>query len=194
MLFSILMGLGLDYDIFLVSRIKEYCQAGMTDKDAIIHALDHTGTIITSCGLVMAAAFSSLMFTELWHINELGFAFTISILIDATVVRLILVPSIMVLLEKFNWKGPKRLQKVHRNPKVTAVMKILGDNIGIEIFSPELKKSLENVVEQSSSNATVEELIGNMQPALIQYIDEKKLTTIITDLMTTKLNEISLKS
>ncbi len=194
MLFSILMGLGLDYDIFLVSRIKEYCQAGMTDKDAIIHALDHTGTIITSCGLVMAAAFSSLMFTELWHINELGFAFTISILIDATVVRLILVPSIMVLLEKFNWKGPKRLQKVHRDPKVTAVMKILGDNIGIEIFSPELKKSLEDIVDQSSSSTTVEELIDNMQPTLIQYIDEKKLTTGITNLMTTKLNEIALKS
>ncbi|MHA1556476.1 MAG: MMPL family transporter [Candidatus Heimdallarchaeota archaeon] len=194
MLFSILMGLGLDYDIFLVSRIKEYCQAGMTDKDAIIHALDHTGTIITSCGLVMAAAFSSLMFTELWHINELGFAFTISILLDATVVRLILVPSIMVLLEKLNWKGPKRLQKVHRNPKVTAVMKILGDNIGIEIYSPELKKSLEDIVDQSSSSTTEEELIGNMQPALIQYIDEKKLTTTITNLMTIKLKEMSVKS
>lgn len=194
MLFSILMGLGLDYDIFLVSRIKEYCQAGMTDKDAIIHALEHTGAIITSCGMVMAAAFSSLMFTELWHISELGFAFTLSILLDATVVRLIVVPSIMVLSEKLNWKGPKRLQKVHRNPKVTAVMKILGDNIGIEIFSPELKKSLEDIVDQSSSSTTEEELIGNMQPALIKHIDERKLTTTITNLMTNKLKEMSLKS
>ena len=191
MLFSILMGLGLDYDIFLVSRIKEYCQAGMTDKDAIIHALEHTGTIITSCGLVMAAAFSSMMFTGLWHVSELGFAFTISILLDATVVRLVFVPSIMVLLEKFNWKGPKRLQKVHRNPKVTAVMKILGDSIGIHIYSPEFKTSLESVVEQLPPESTTEEILQNMEPTMKQYVGEEKITTTLLDQMNVALNTIA---
>ncbi|MBD3190685.1 MAG: MMPL family transporter [Candidatus Heimdallarchaeota archaeon] len=112
MLFSILLGLGLDFDIFLVTRVKEYCQLGMDDKEAIAHALDHTATIITSCGLVMAAAYSSLMFSQLWHLRQLGFAFTLSILLDATVIRLIVVPSIMVVMEKWNWVGPKWLQKV----------------------------------------------------------------------------------
>jgi RND superfamily putative drug exporter len=111
MLFSILMGLGLDYDIFLVSRIKEYYDKGMSNKEAIAHALDHTAAIITSCGAVMAAAYSSLLISQLWHLRELGFAFAIAIILDATVIRLIVVPAIMVLLEKFNWIGPKRLMK-----------------------------------------------------------------------------------
>jgi len=111
MLFSILMGLGLDYDIFLVTRIKEYYDKGMTNKEAIAHALDHTASIITSCGTVMAAAYSSLLISQLWHLRELGFAFTIAIILDATVIRLIVVPAVMVLMEKLNWKGPKWLMK-----------------------------------------------------------------------------------
>lgn len=183
MMFSILMGLGLDYDIFLVSRIKEYCQAGMTDKDAIAHALHHTSTIITSCGLVMAAAFSSLMFSNIWHINELGFAFTLSILIDATFVRLILVPSIMILLEKFNWTGPKRLQKVHRNPIVTAVMKVLGDNISFDIYSRKFKESLEEVVNSKEQPINSESIVEDMMPTINNTIGETKITSEIKNLM-----------
>ncbi|NHJ85347.1 MAG: MMPL family transporter, partial [Asgard group archaeon] len=68
MLFSILMGLGLDYDIFLVTRIKEYYDKGMKTRDAIAHALDHTASIISACGTLMAAAYSTLMFSQLWHL------------------------------------------------------------------------------------------------------------------------------
>ncbi|MHA1188222.1 MAG: MMPL family transporter, partial [Candidatus Heimdallarchaeota archaeon] len=111
MLFSILMGLGLDYDIFLVTRIKEYYDKGMTNKEAIAHALDHTASIITSCGTVMAAAYSALLISQLWHLRELGFAFALAIILDATVIRLVLVPAVMVLMEKLNWIGPKWLMK-----------------------------------------------------------------------------------
>jgi RND superfamily putative drug exporter len=193
MMFSILMGLGLDYDIFLVSRIKEYCQAGMTDKDAIAHALQHTSTIITSCGLVMAAAFSSLMFSNLWHINELGFAFTLSIILDATFVRLILVPSIMVLLEKLNWKGPKRIQKVHRHPKVTAVMKVLGDNISFDIYSREFKESLEEVIETKEQLANSESIIEDMMPIIDTTIGEGKVTPEIRNLMIEAVEKVKAK-
>ncbi|NHJ39146.1 MAG: MMPL family transporter [Asgard group archaeon] len=105
MLFSILMGLVLDYDIFLVSRIKEYYDKRMSNKEAIAQALDHTASIITSCGTVMAAAYSSLLISQLWHLREIGFAFTLAIILDATVIRLIVVPAIMVLMEKLNWIG-----------------------------------------------------------------------------------------
>ena len=115
MLFSILMGLGLDYDIFLVSRIKEYYDKGMSNKEAIAHSLDHTASIITSCGTVMAVAYSSLLISQLWHLRELGFAFAIAIILDATVIRLIVVPAIMVLMEKLNWIGPKRLMKARHH-------------------------------------------------------------------------------
>lgn len=182
MMFSILMGLGLDYDIFLVSRIKEYCETGMTDKDAIAHALEHTSTIITSCGLVMAAAFSSLMFSDLWHISELGFAFTLSILLDATLVRLVLVPSIMVLLEKFNWTGPKRLQKIRRNPKVTAVMKVLGDNVSVDIYSKELKEELESVVAKTTDEDP-RHLINQMLPSIKNSIESNLITVDLIELM-----------
>ncbi|MBN1329031.1 MAG: MMPL family transporter [Candidatus Heimdallarchaeota archaeon] len=111
MLFSILMGLGLDYDIFLVTRIKEYYDKGMSTKEAIAHALDHTASIISACGILMAAAYSTLMFSQLWHLRELGFAFAIAIILDATVIRLIVVPAMMVLMEKLNWLGPKWLMK-----------------------------------------------------------------------------------
>lgn len=120
MLFSILMGLGMDYDIFLVTRIKEYYDKGMSNKEAIAHALDHTASIITSCGTVMAAAYSSLLISQLWHLRELGFAFSIAIILDATVIRLIIVPAIMVLMEKLNWIGPKWLMRtrIHKEENV----------------------------------------------------------------------------
>jgi len=111
MLFSILMGLGLDYDIFLVTRIKEYYDKGLSNRDAIIHALDHTAVIITSCGTLMATAYATLMFSKLWHLRELGFAFALAIILDATVVRLVIVPAIMMLMEKWNWIGPKKLMR-----------------------------------------------------------------------------------
>jgi uncharacterized membrane protein YdfJ with MMPL/SSD domain len=111
MLFSILMGLGLDYDIFLVTRIKEYYDKGLSNKKAIAYALDHTATIITSCGAVMAAAYSALLLSQLWHVRELGFAFTLAIILDATIIRLVIVPAVMVLMEKWNWMGPKWLMK-----------------------------------------------------------------------------------
>ncbi|TFF84775.1 hypothetical protein EU523_01215 [Candidatus Heimdallarchaeota archaeon] len=111
MLFSILMGLGQDYDIFLVTRIKEYYDQGLSNKKAIAYALDHTATIISSCGILMAAAYSSLMLSRLWHLREIGFAFTLGIILDATIIRIIIVPAIMVLMEKLNWVGPKWLQR-----------------------------------------------------------------------------------
>ncbi|NHJ87601.1 MAG: MMPL family transporter [Asgard group archaeon] len=118
MLFSILMGLGLDYDIFLVTRIKEYYDKGMSNKEAIAHALDHTASIITSCGTLMAAAYSSLLISQLWHLRELGFAFAIAIILDATIIRLVFVPAVMVLMEKYNWIGPKLLMKLrHQHPE-----------------------------------------------------------------------------
>jgi len=115
MLFSILMGLGLDYDIFLVTRIKEYYDKGLSNREAIIQALDHTAVIITSCGILMATAYATLMLSKLWHLRELGFAFALAIILDTTVIRLILVPAIMMLMEKLNWVGPKRLMRARHH-------------------------------------------------------------------------------
>ena len=106
LLFSVLMGLGIDYDIFLVSRIREEAQKGRTNEEAILQAVESTGTIITICGLVMASAFGSLMIANLIFLREFGFVLFLAILVDATVMRLIIVPSIMVVMKKYNWWMP----------------------------------------------------------------------------------------
>ncbi len=114
MLFVLLFGLGMDYDIFIVTRMREEVLKGKSDKEAIVTAIDKTGTIITSCGIIMAGAFGSLMLSTGLMFQTMGFAFAVAIILDATIVRIFLVPAIMVLMEKWNWWAPGPLQRVHR--------------------------------------------------------------------------------
>lgn len=116
-LFIILMGLGMDYDIFLVTRIREEVAKGKTDEEAIVTAVERTGGIITACGIIMAGAFASLMLSTMGLLQEFGFGLSFAIIIDAMLVRIYLVPAIMVLLKKWNWWAPGRLQRVRREEK-----------------------------------------------------------------------------
>ncbi len=116
-LFVVCLGLGMDYDIFLTTRIREEAQKGMSDKDAIVHAVERTGGIITACGIIMASAFGTMMLSEGALLREFGFALMFAILLDATIVRIYLVPAIMSLLGKWNWYAPGRLQRVRRDEK-----------------------------------------------------------------------------
>ncbi|UCD92848.1 MAG: MMPL family transporter [Methanobacteriota archaeon] len=116
-LFVIAMGLGMDYDIFLTTRIREEVAKGKTDKEAIVTAVEKTGGIITAAGLVMAGAFATMMLSSLGLLQEFGFALAFVILLDAMIVRIYLVPSVMILLEKWNWWAPGRLQRVRREEK-----------------------------------------------------------------------------
>jgi len=117
-LFIILMGLGMDYDIFLVTRIREEVAKGKTDEEAIVTAVERTGGIITACGVIMAGAFASLMLSTMGLLQEFGFALSFAIIVDAMLVRIYLVPAIMVLLKKWNWWAPGRLQRVRREEKL----------------------------------------------------------------------------
>ncbi len=108
--FVVLMGLGMDYDIFLVSRMREIrFEKGRETDDAtaIVEALEKTGTIITACGCIMAAAFGSMMLSSTTTMKMFGFALATAIILDATIVRLFLVPSVMLLAGKWNWWPPK---------------------------------------------------------------------------------------
>jgi RND superfamily putative drug exporter len=110
-LFCALMGLGVDYDIFLVSRIREEVLKGKSDEEAIEHAVKATGTIITLCGAVMASAFGSMMISSSLELKEFGFVLFLAIILDATLMRLVIVPAIMVLMKKYNWWMPFAGQK-----------------------------------------------------------------------------------
>jgi len=110
-LFVVCLGLGMDYDIFITTRIREEVAKGRSTNEAIIHAMDQTGGVITACGIIMAAAFGTLMLSQGALLQQFGFALAFAILLDATVVRIYLVPAIVSLLGKWNWYAPGRLQR-----------------------------------------------------------------------------------
>ena len=107
-LLVICLGLGMDYDILLTTRIKENVKArGLSNDEAIHQAVTHTGSVITICGLIMGGAFGTLMLSSMVMMQQFGFALCFAILVDALVVRTYIVPAVMHLLGDWNWKCPK---------------------------------------------------------------------------------------
>mmetsp|Transcript_2730 Transcript_2730/g.9936 ORF Transcript_2730/g.9936 Transcript_2730/m.9936 type:complete len:931 (-) Transcript_2730:195-2987(-) len=103
MSFSILVGLGLDYDIFLLTRIVEFRQEGHSNNDSIILALAMTGPVIAAAGLIMAIAFAGLLFSGLMVLNQLSFYLVFGVVLDTFCMSTIIVPCIMVELGERNW-------------------------------------------------------------------------------------------
>ncbi|MFQ5979956.1 MAG: MMPL family transporter [Candidatus Heimdallarchaeota archaeon] len=103
MSFSILIGLGMDYDLFILGRIREEVWKGKPTREAIADALEHTGGIVTGAAAIMVIAFGGLMLSSSMVLVEFGFILALAVAIDATVVRTFLVPAIMSLAERTNW-------------------------------------------------------------------------------------------
>src|SRR5437773_4099907 len=116
MLLVIMVGLGLDYDIFLVTRIREYVAGGAKDEEAIETAVERTGGIITVTGLVTAGAYGTMMLSQIPMLQQLGLAIFIVVLLDATLTRIYLVPSIMMMMKRLNWWAPSFLRRVTVRP------------------------------------------------------------------------------
>jgi hypothetical protein len=117
MLLVIMVGLGLDYDIFLVTRIREYVVGGAKDDEAIETAVERTGGIITVTGLVTAGAYGTMMLSQIPMLQQLGLAIFIVVLMDATLTRIYLVPSIMRMMKRLNWWAPSFLRRVPISPE-----------------------------------------------------------------------------
>jgi putative drug exporter of the RND superfamily len=111
--FIFLVALGVDYNVFLLARIREERQRQETTKAAVISALERTGGVITSAGLVLAATFSVLMALPLESLFQVGFVVALGLLADTFLVRALLVPSIAVLLGERNW-WPRRTALVYQ--------------------------------------------------------------------------------
>ncbi len=111
-LFVLLLGLGMDYNIFILTRIREEASKGASLNEAITTAIERTGGIITAAALILAGSLGALMLSNNLLLKEFGFAFFYSILIDAMVMRTYIVPSVMSLMGKWNWYAPGRLQRV----------------------------------------------------------------------------------
>jgi uncharacterized membrane protein YdfJ with MMPL/SSD domain len=109
-LFAVLFGLSMDYHVFLLSRIRErYRQTG-DNTDAIAHGVGSTGRIITGAALIIVAVFSGFARGDLVMFQQMGFGVAIALLLDATLVRLVLVPAAMQLLGDRNWYLPTWLR------------------------------------------------------------------------------------
>ena len=109
MLFSILFGLSMDYQIFLLSRIKEHHDRTGDNTASVAHGLRTTGAIITGAALIMVAVFGGFALGELPALQQMGLGLAIAVLVDAFVVRTILVPSTMRILGERNWYFPSWL-------------------------------------------------------------------------------------
>ncbi|MFV2064893.1 MAG: MMPL family transporter, partial [Chloroflexota bacterium] len=110
MLFSILFGLSMDYQIFLLSRIKEHHDKNGDTTEAVSHGIRSTGAIITGAALIMVAVFGGFALGDLAPLQQMGFGLAVAVLIDATVVRMVLVPASMKLLGEYNWYLPSWLE------------------------------------------------------------------------------------
>ncbi|MCQ2070312.1 MAG: MMPL family transporter [archaeon] len=108
LLLVVCLGLGMDYDILLTTRIKEYhLDKGLSNDDAISDAVLHSGSVITLCGLIMGGTFGSLCLASTTMLQQFGFALMFAILVDALIIRTYIVPAAMHLMGEWNWKGPK---------------------------------------------------------------------------------------
>jgi RND superfamily putative drug exporter len=115
-----LMGIGMDYNVFILTRIREEIHKGKSDKDAVVESLDWTGGIITALAIIMGSAFSMMMISSTMMLKEIGFALAFAILLDAMVVRTYIVPAMMSILGKWAWWAPGRLQRERRAQKKPA--------------------------------------------------------------------------
>ena len=112
-------GLAMDYEVFLLARVKELFDAGHPNDEAVRLGLQRSGRIITSAAAIIIVVFAGFVFGDLLVIKEVGFALAVAVLIDATIVRLLLVPATMTLLGRFNWWAPRPLRWVHRRLAIT---------------------------------------------------------------------------
>jgi uncharacterized membrane protein YdfJ with MMPL/SSD domain len=118
LLFCIAFGLSMDYEVFLVSRIREYwlSSPGRTRADndeAVARGLARTGRVVTAAALLMSISFAALIAAQVAFMRMFGLGLTLAILVDATLVRMALVPAFMHVLGRWNWWAPKPLARLH---------------------------------------------------------------------------------
>jgi RND superfamily putative drug exporter len=114
LMLCVAFGLSMDYEVFLLSRIKEEYDRTGDNKNAVADGLAHTARVITAAAAIMVTVFGSFVFGDNRVIKEFGLGLAVAILIDATIVRMVLVPATMELLGDRNWWLPKWLEWLPR--------------------------------------------------------------------------------
>jgi uncharacterized membrane protein YdfJ with MMPL/SSD domain len=113
-LFVILFGLSMDYHVFILSRVREYYERGLSTEDAVARGIKSTAAVVTSAAVVMVLVFGVFALMPIVDMKEMGIGLAAAILIDATIVRAVLLPATMKLLGSWNWYLPRRLDWLTR--------------------------------------------------------------------------------
>jgi RND superfamily putative drug exporter len=102
----------MDYNVFLLSRIREAYQEGDSPRDAVVHGLSRIGKLVLVAGAIMASVFAGFMLTPDLVIKQMGFALAVAIVIDVLVVRMLLAPAVVTLLGHHAWRLPRWLDRI----------------------------------------------------------------------------------
>jgi putative drug exporter of the RND superfamily len=113
-LFAMLFGLSMDYEVFLVSRMRETWDEEHDNVRAVSYGLERTGMIITAAAIIMVAAFSGFVAGSIVGLQQFGLGLAVAILVDATLVRALLVPALMAWFGRWNWWLPARVARIVR--------------------------------------------------------------------------------
>jgi uncharacterized membrane protein YdfJ with MMPL/SSD domain len=111
LLFAISFGLATDYGVFLLTRIKEAWDSGLPNREAVAVGLEHTGRIVTAAALLFCIAVGAFATSRVIVIKEVGLGIAIAVAIDASIVRALLVPSLMAILGRWNWWPSRRVER-----------------------------------------------------------------------------------
>ena len=111
-LFAMLFGLSMDYQVFLVTRMREAWDRGATDTGAVAYGIERTGGIVTAAAVIMVASFSGFMAGRVAGLQEFGAGLALGVLLDATVVRILLLPSMMTILGRWCWWLPSPIARL----------------------------------------------------------------------------------
>jgi RND superfamily putative drug exporter len=117
LLFCIAFGLSMDYEVFLISRIREYWlesdRTPAANNESVALGVARTGRVITAAALLMSISFAALMAAQVSNMRMFGLGLTVAVLVDATLVRMLLVPAFMRVLGRVNWWAPRPLARLH---------------------------------------------------------------------------------
>jgi RND superfamily putative drug exporter len=127
LMLAILFGLSMDYEVFLLSRIREHYEQDGDNTAAVAHGLQRTGRIITSAALLLVVVIAAFSTSGITFVKLIGVGMAVAIIVDATIVRAVLVPAVMRLLGRWNWWAPAPLQRWQSRYGWTESEKIVPD-------------------------------------------------------------------
>jgi RND superfamily putative drug exporter len=163
LLFCIAFGLSMDYEVFLVSRIREFALAsGKTHADndeSVARGIARTGPVITAAALIMSISFAALIAANVSFLRMFGLGLTLAVLVDATLVRMVLVPAFMHVLGRRNWWAPAPLVRLHKRLGLNDGHSVAPLEHGVESNGPSASRA-------SRSRPTISRILTNSRPSI----------------------------